>query len=679
MQPDKKNTQIMLMLLMVFTMNVTALYGDVQHWVLATALVTASWRLAHQLFPSVPLPHTWVRVLLNIAITYAAWVSHNGLFHREGGVAMVILAGSMKLLEPSKSKDVIMLVSVCLLILMAKLLESQTAGATLFMLVNVVAMTLILYANQGAQSTTINLRVAWSSILRVLAISVPLLVVMFVFFPRLAGPLLPNPLATKASEGFANELNPGSIAKLAESNQLAFRAKFPSVDLVAPQNRYWRGQEFAVSSGMIWRIEQGIDRKNAFKRDFDPSALIRQEILIEPGLGTWLFGLDTPHRMVFSDKFLAAKLQKTSALSFALSSPLTQRALYTVESIDNPVYQSASPEDLDPYLKVSGEIDQKTADFAKDLKVPGDDRATVDRVMDYYANGGFQYTLNPGLMSSDLVSEFIFEKKLGFCEHFATSMATILRYGGVPSRVIVGFQGGAYNHFDGYYTLTGKDAHAWVEAWIDGGWTRFDPTSMVAPARTEVGGQDYFAIPELRGLVDTAEMAKILSERSGRLFLKLGLAFEALTNRWNLFLLQYDLEYQKRLLELLGFDGIRPVHLLGFVLIVVSSFIIATWLVMKRRNQKLDKAARHYRKFLNELQRWKIPVHPSEGPLTLKNRAEQTLQLAGPKLVAASAKVFRDYMLLRYSQHPPAPEQLTSSVREFTKVSRLLDKQRKTH
>ena len=94
-------------------------------------------------------------------------------------------------------------------------------------------------------------------------------------------------------------------------------------------------------------------------------------------------------------------------------------------------------------------------------------------------------------LAYDSVDEFLFDTKRGFCGHYASAFATLMRAAGIPARVVTGYQGGTFNRFADYWILRQSDAHAWTEVWIEGrGWLRMDPTSVIAPSRVERGLND---------------------------------------------------------------------------------------------------------------------------------------------------------------------------------------------
>ena len=94
----------------------------------------------------------------------------------------------------------------------------------------------------------------------------------------------------------------------------------------------------------------------------------------------------------------------------------------------------------------------------------------------------FKYTISAPPVGFNATDDFLFETRLGFCQHFSSAYAVFMRAAGVPTRVVTGYVGGHCNKIGEYWLLKGKDAHAWTEIWLDGrGWVRVDPTAAIAP------------------------------------------------------------------------------------------------------------------------------------------------------------------------------------------------------
>jgi hypothetical protein len=148
----------------------------------------------------------------------------------------------------------------------------------------------------------------------------------------------------------------------------------------------------------------------------------------------------------------------------------------------------------------------------------------------------------------DAVDEFWFDRKLGFCEHFAGAFVVLMRAMDVPARIVTGYQGTDPEPVDGYHIVRQSHAHAWAEYWQPGdGWVRADPTAAVAPERIQVSRN----LQPPRGLV-----ANALDTVNPALALQLRQAWEAMNNRWNQWVLNYSRGQQFDLLRRTGLQ--RP-------------------------------------------------------------------------------------------------------------------------
>ena len=115
-------------------------------------------------------------------------------------------------------------------------------------------------------------------------------------------------------------------------------------------------------------------------------------------------------------------------------------------------------------------------------------RDAGQRRFDAVSEQPFYYTLTPPLLGGEIVDDFLFRTRQGFCEHYANAFVFLMRAAGVPARVVTGYQGGEMNALGGYMIVRQSDAHAWAEVWLAGrGWVRVDPTGAVAPNRVQEG------------------------------------------------------------------------------------------------------------------------------------------------------------------------------------------------
>ena len=174
----------------------------------------------------------------------------------------------------------------------------------------------------------------------------------------------------------------------------------------------------------------------------------------------------------------------------------------------------------------------------------------VGRALAMFRQQTFYYTLNPPLLGTDSVDEFLFNTRQGFCEHYASAFVFLMRAAGVPARVVTGYQGGERNTFGDYLIVRQSDAHAWAEVWLEGrGWVRVDPTGAVAPNRVQDG---------LYAAVTDGQNLPFLIRRGGdsAWLHQLAMSWDSLNNSWNEWVLAYGPDRQKEFLSGLGFGAV---------------------------------------------------------------------------------------------------------------------------
>lgn len=130
------------------------------------------------------------------------------------------------------------------------------------------------------------------------------------------------------------------------------------------------------------------------------------------------------------------------------------------------------------YLQVP-DLDPRIPDLARRVTASAPNAYDKARAVESYLQNNFGYTLDlPATTPADPLANFLFERREGHCEYFASAMAIMLRTIGIPTRVATGFRGGEFNDLTGSYIIRGSDAHAWVEVYFPNqGWVTFDPTA----------------------------------------------------------------------------------------------------------------------------------------------------------------------------------------------------------
>jgi protein-glutamine gamma-glutamyltransferase len=355
-------------------------------------------------------------------------------------------------------------------------------------------------------------------------------------------------------------------------------------------------------------------------------------LTLEPHNREWIFALDLPvsaprGTVLRSDRTLAGMRMVSSRVRFEL--------------VSDPAPEQASV----PGLR--GRPCPKTAipgsrDLARQWKDAGlSPSEMVAAALELFRTGGFVYTLRPGAMDVDIVDQFLFATRQGYCEHYSSAMAFLLRAAGVPVRVVVGYQGGEENPMGGYLIVRQSDAHAWVEVWVDGRWLRVDPTSVVAPQRLVTGVESF--VPQGQGVL-LPEGVRAL-RRVGRFF---QLGWDAANNSWNQWVLGFSHERQRGLWERLGIDPTTRVgagKLVAFLAVGLCLTLGAAFAVMLRsRRGERDQVAHLYGRFCRKLAAIGLARKPAEGPHDYAGRIDRQR----PDLGQAARDVIDAYVGLRY-------------------------------
>ena len=422
------------------------------------------------------------------------WLTYNTAFGLDMGVAFLVLCLASKLWELYKRRDAYVVLNLSLFVLAALFLMDQGLLTTLEVVLGAVIVLLAFIALNDDSNDDGDGRLRTLGVLGIGAL--PLLVVLFLFFPRLP-PLWSVQLSgQQATTGVSDSMSPGDFANLGQSTELAFRVEFG--DERPPQQQlYWRGLVFSDFDGVTWRPSNQVSQwptrsqaptwiQNAFATvpEQVQATPTRYQIILEPTQQNWLFGLDYP----FSQQ---PDINITSNFTLSKDQPVTQQLRYDVLQFApmriDPVLTEASRR-LNLALPAEGNPQARA--LAQQLFVQsGSDPVRYMAAIERWINQTeFRYTLSPPRLNTDRIDEFLFQTKAGFCEHYSSSFTFMMRAAGVPARVIAGYQGGELSQGGDVWEVRQKDAHAWTEVWLEGqGWVRVDPTSFVAPERVEQG------------------------------------------------------------------------------------------------------------------------------------------------------------------------------------------------
>jgi transglutaminase-like putative cysteine protease len=617
-------------------------------WISTLAVALFAWR-AHLGHARVALPNRGLMILIAITGLIGVFLTYRTIFGRDAGVALLAIMLGLKLLETRTLRDAMLLSFLGYFLVITNFLYDQTIPTALYMVACTVVNTatmLSLHYSGGEPPFRAQLRAA--SVL--LAQSVPLMLVLFVLFPRVPGPLWGLPQdAFSGVSGLSDTMSPGSLSKLTLSDSVAFRVRFEGEQ---PRRRYlyWRGPVMWDFDGRTWSVPRFFYNVPLVEISGVP---VEYEVTLEPHNKRWLFALDLPGQ-VPPLAFMGGDLQLYSSV------PVNKRTRYGVVSHLNTVYgREENRFVLRRALHLPAGSNPQALEFSRKLREKHvNDLSLAEEVLKMFRDQNYFYTLEPPLLGEHPVDEFLFRTRAGFCEHYASAFAVLMRGAGIPARIVTGYQGGEINDYGDYLIVRQTEAHAWTEIWLkDRGWMRVDPTSAVSPQRVDVG---------ISAAVQRSESLPMMARGDLEFLRQLRLSWDYMANSWNQWVLGYTPERQVWLLSRVGIDN-ATWQTLTAILFILGGIIVAVFVALALRqlqSRVRDPVKIAYLRFCEKLGRKGLPRSMTEGPVDYAHR----VGLSRPDLTPAVTAITRLYIALRYGAQSGAAalEEFQQRVRRFS-------------
>jgi len=611
-------------------------------WLALAAAAALSWRAALT-WRQWHLPPRWLLVMLVIAGTAGVFLQYRTTLGRTPGVALLVIFLALKLLELRTARDAVATALLCYFLILGQFLFTQTIPTALLACLTLLITTAaLLAASDDRPEPQQQLRRAGL----MLAQALPFMLLLFVLFPRVQGPLWGIPQDRfSAVSGLSDTMSPGSIAQLSQSDAIAFRVKFKGE--TPPQSQlYWRGPVMPSFDGRNWRVTQTLGAYAEVPYT-GLGAPVDYEVTLEPHGKFWLFALELPATLP-AESALTSDYQPVARQAVRNRLRYTQRAwpeaIAGINEARNLLGAAVElPKDGNPRIR---------AISAAWRAQHGDDSAAILAAAEnFFSRQLLIYTLNPPLLGADMVDEFLFDTRRGFCEHFAAAFVFALRAAGVPARVVAGYQGGEVNPVDGYLVVRQYDAHAWAEAWIAGrGWVRVDPTAISAPSR--ISGNLADAVP-------AGEALPFLARGDLAWLRELRYRLDAVTNGWNQWVLGYNPQRQRDLLASLGLNEPDWRNMTAILSVLCGAVMLGLTAWILRNRLRVDPALAAWRRFTARLARRGIAWQPWEGPQAFAERAARQ----APMHAAAIGEIAALYARVRYGPAPQAGELIRLKAR----------------
>jgi transglutaminase-like putative cysteine protease len=328
---------------------------------------------------------------------------------------------------------------------------------------------------------------------------VPLTLVLFLVVPRIAVAYLSHlPASGETALGFANEVSLGDTGRLRHSSATVLRVMVLEGRPV--DNLKWRGGSLHYFDGLKWsnppgsplvlRSTQGFYTVPRRSQREPRGERLRYRVMRSPIDSDTLFLAVSPETV--AGPFPRIEVSETDAITlpgsrwralrYEASSYVSSERTETLRQTNT---SKAYPAQIGAHFLQLPALDPRIPQLARYLTESQVTPYWRAAALEHYLRTEYGYTLDlPAQRPADPLADFMFVRKKGHCEYFASVLAVMLRSLGIPARLITGFQGGEYNPVSDSYTVRADQAHAWVEAYFSGfGWITFDPTPPDPRAR----------------------------------------------------------------------------------------------------------------------------------------------------------------------------------------------------
>jgi transglutaminase-like putative cysteine protease len=605
-----------------------------------------AWALAALAALGIGVARPWptlLRLVLLALLGGYVLVSHDFSLGRDTGCAMLASLLALKPFETRYLRDARSLLGFSLFAPFTAFLQDQgpliLALALPAVALQLVALSVLAEQRPGAPVPQVG-RVRLRAVGLAVLMGLPLALAGFWLFPRLGSPLWGMPENALGRSGLGDRMTPDEWVELFADDTPALRVRFDGAE-PRPQDLYWRGQVLWEFDGQTW------SRGDAYAPGDPPTltplaATYRYQAVMEPTDRRYLVTLDLPLQAPSMGTL-------TGDLSVSTDAPVDKLLQYSGTSVVQAGFPGglsaleerralALPRGLNPRARALGEQWRRESG--------GDDIAVLRRGLAWIAED-FSYSLTVPPTGRHAVDEFLFETRVGFCQHFSSSFASLMRSAGIPSRVVLGYSGGYRNRYGDYWIVRKMDAHAWTEVWLRGrGWVRVDPTAAVNPERV------------LDTVEDLARREALLPDT----FAPLRDFGDWVRRGWNDLVVAFDAARQASLLRPLGVRRASTSQLvLAFAIGAGLALGLTLWVLLRGRPKPRDPLVAAWLAFTRRLRRAGLAKAAAEPPSSFGERLAAALPAQAELLRSLS----RRYAAWRYAPAVLPPDQKARLIAEL--------------
>ena len=579
--------------------------------------------------------------LLTVLALGSIYLSYQSFIGVEAGVAVLSTFLFAKSLESKNRRDLIILFNFALFVAASSFLYSQSFGMAIVIVLCLISCLIGLYRIQTSEfeqeptTQRAALQQDAKHVAKFILYAIPFFILLFIFFPRLP-PLWHIPIPeNKGVTGISDSMSPGDIAELSQSSALAFRI-IGDVSKLPPRSElYWRALVLDEYDGQRW-TSSFVNQQPLMRQPMDSSPVPvgwnYQYLAADPSV-FWIMGLE---------KSIPVERRYYNRQDWSI---VPRRLTQRVEPIPLQwIGTQYDPQAVGQYLarintQVQRRLDPQAQQLAQRLYMQSaeDPRRYVQNVLNWYQQNNFVYTLKPGQLGQNRIDEFLFNSRQGFCEHYASSFVMLMRYVGIPARVVTGYQGGELAPDRKSWEVRQLDAHAWTEVWLDQKWQRFDPTAMIAPQRIDGGMQNLLSQDERVWSNNST-----WTSQNNQWMTKMRVWSDYASYQWQSKVVGYNAESQQNWLSKLGLSSAYSsiVVLLGSIALLILAYGLRIYLKARQAQSPFDRAIQQ----LNQSLADDLKKQPAETFHHWMQRLSQQVKIENQSAFIEAIRIFEKYL-----------------------------------
>lgn len=604
----------------------------------------------------------WLKITVALAALFATYVTFKSISGKQAGVALIAVMYGLKILETHKLRDANILLALGFFVLSSGLLLTQKPWIMLYQIIPVIAILNALVATHSLdvnKKNNFSISRIFKEFSKYLLFALPIMLVLFLFFPRLDGPIWRMPGSSSGVSGVSDTMSPGEISSLQMSNKIAFRVKFESEinsSYINPANTYWRVMTMDKFDGLTWSRGQFLPLNITISEQQKAQA-VEYTLTLEATKQKYLVTLDKPLVMpkrgqLFSDYSVKTNYKILDRTRYSGVSFIGQAST-------KDLHEKLSSFEKQRYLRLPTSGNSRMHQWAKTYrKLVDSDWAFIRYVLQEINQKEYFYTLTPPIMDRETQDSFWFTHKKGFCEHYAGALVFLARAANIPARVVVGYQGAEKNPLSDYWIVRHSNAHAWTEIWIEQqGWVRVDPTTAIAPHRVEQQIQSDYAYRD--GLFD--DFSFVTLDKPGW-FKQLDYWVDGFNNQWNDWVLDYNREKQLKNFHNWGIGLIKPVTIIMIIflgILLVTTLMSFSWRFPIKNKDLLANAFIKFQKRLDK--NALVQLNNAQGPWALKAQLAQHGVIQFQNI----NQLIDEYIKVRYQTDNPSQEKVKKLIKKL--------------